>query len=328
MLAPAILLSRLNSYLATFSPVYAIQIGNLDLGLLTFSYTGKETKGIYKKDGHTFFTAKKVRVQISLRELLHGRILTNVRIDDGHFVLTNALLEGSKTPDAKPIETAKRANEVLFPLRIAVVELHDCSFDFADFFEQASKTRWRVTGIEGKALNINPLPSNPYTTFAGDGRFLDDAPFKISGKAKRLEQPLAWKIEAEIRDFNLVSANPMLLRSLPFSFAKGRLDLYAEVKSQNGRLEGYAKPFLKDVAVIHAGEKYKSVKHFAFEIAGAFANFMLKRADDKTFAAKLAFKRQGSGPFEVEGGEAVLDALKHGYFKPLTPGIEDSVPFN
>lgn len=324
---PSIILARLNTYLAHFSPVYAIHIGDLDLGVLTLSYAGKDTEGRYKKDDSLFFKTKNVRVQISFVELLHGRILTNVQIEDGTFILTKALLEGSRKPTARPKEAARLAAKKMFPLRIAVIELHKSSLDFSDFVSQDSKTQWRVSDIEAKILNINPLPENPYSSLFAEGKMLDKYPFKIVAKAKRLEQPLAWKADIVTKDFFLPAVNSVLLYAVPFSFTKGSLDLYSEIKYENGQLLGYIKLFMKDVQVLHAGQDFKSVKHFAFEVAGAFANFMLKRADDKALATKISFKEK-DGHFSIEGGEAALAAIKHGYVKPLTPGIEHSISFN
>lgn len=322
---PSIILSRLNTYLATFSPVYSIHVGDLDLGFLTFSYSFQNLEAHYKKDGHKFFDVKNIRVQLSLRELLHARILTNVRVDEGKFVLTKALLKGSKEPEAHPKESAKKASDKLFPVRIAVVEIHNSSFDFADFIQQDPQLRWRVTDIEAKAFNINPLPANPYTSFDVRGKFLGDSTFKLAGKAKRLETPLAWKVDAEMKNFDLVVANPMLLADLPLTFTRGKLDLYSEVKSQKGELSGYVKPFFKDVAILNKNEHYKGVKHFLYEIAGAFANFLLKNKD-KVTATKIAFHEQG-GHIKIDTGDAVKTAIQNGFSKPLTPGTDDSVPF-
>jgi hypothetical protein len=321
---PSIILSRLNNYLAEFSPVYSIHIGNLDLGLLTFSYTGHNAEAFYKKDGHRFFVVKKTRVQISFSELLHGRILTNVRVDDAKFVLTKALFKGSKDPDAKPKETAKKASEKMFPLRIAYVEVHDGDFDFADFVDQDKDMRWRVTDIEAKVLNINPLPENPYTTFDLHGKFLDSSPFKLTGKAKRLETPIAWKTDFEMKDFDMVIANPMLLKDLPLTFTKGKLDLYSEVKSEHGQISGYVKPFLKNAAVLK-NEKYVSVKHFLNEILSAFANWLLQNSNGVT-ATKISFHEEG-GHLKVDTGKAIQKAIENKLEKPLTPGTDDSVPF-
>lgn len=324
---PSIILSRTNEYLANFSPIYAIHIDDLDLGLLTFSYTGQNTTGIYKKDNSKFFTTKSVRVQISFTELFHGRILTNVRIDDGSFVLTKALFaQGAKDPE-KAKEDAKKAAKAMFPLRVAVIEFHNGSFDFADFLSQDKDTRWRVSEINSKFLNINPVPENPYTQVFGDGKFLDVAPFKIAGKAKRLETPMDFKVDFEMKNFKLTDSNPMLLHYLPFTFSRGNLDVYSEVAMVKGTMNGYVKPFIKDAKILKAGEDFKSIKHFAFEMAGAFANFMLKNADDKTVATKIIFKKRPGASFEIEGVDAALDAVKHGYIKELTPGIEDSIAF-
>jgi hypothetical protein len=267
-----------------------------------------------------------VRVRLSFRELLHLRILTNVRVDDGTFVLTKPLFHSKDEPEAKPKETTKRTTDALFPIRIAVIEVHHSSFDFADFVQNDPHTRWRVSDIEGKVFNFNPLPENPYTSFEAKGNLLDQAPFTVVGKAKRLEKPLPWKLDLQMKGFELTAANPVLLADLPFTFTSGKLDLYSEVKSENGLMSGYVKPFLINVHVLSRKEKFKNAKHFFYEIIGAFANFMLKNDETKTTATKIAFHEE-DGHFKIDAGDALKTAIKNGYTKPLTPGTDDTVPF-
>lgn len=325
-IAPAMILSKLNEKLANSSPVYSMHIGDLDLGLLTFSYRFGNIESFYKRTGEKFFDLKTVRVQISFRELLHGRILTNVEADEGHFILTKAILNSKDEPDAKLKETTMKTSDALFPVRIAVVKVHRSSFDFADFVTQDQKTRWRVSEIEAKFFNINPLPGNPYTSFDAKGNLLGTSPFSIIGKAKRLDKPMGWKIDIEMKDFSLPIANHILYRDVPFTFMAGTLDLYGEAKSEKGQISGYVKPFLKSVKILNSKEKLKNLKHFFFEIIGAFGNWVLKNSDTKTTATKIAFHEEG-GHLKVDIGDALQAALKNKFDKPLTPGTDDSVPF-
>ena len=325
LVLPGIILKKLNNYLATFSPVYSLHIGDLNLSFLTMSYEFENADAFYKKDGHNFFKVESLQVSIAWRELLRARILTDVRVSGGNFTLSKALIEGSKTPEAKPKEKANEAAGKLFPVRIALVEIHSSAFDFADFVSQAPATRWRVSEIEAKILNLNPTPHEPLTFFTAQGTLLDSAKFKVAGKAKRLEKPLAWKLDTEIHDFNLVNANPMLMHELPFTFREGKLDVYSELRSQNGLLEGYVKPFLKNVSVLPANDKYKNLRHFAYEVIGALANVILRKSDDKSVATRIAFHREPDGHLKVDTGQAISKVIQHGFEKGLSPSIEDSL---
>ena len=326
IILPPIVLRRLNLYLATFSPIYALHIQDLSISVFRMAYQFENATGIYKKDGQKFFSVESVDVSISWAELLRGRVLTNVDINAGTFVLTKVLFEGAKQPESKTKEKAREAASKLFPVRIAVVEFHNSAFDFADLLKASPATRWHVSEIQGKVLNLNPTPSQPLTFFAAQGTLLDSAKFKIAGHAKRLDKPLGWKVDTEIRDFDLVAANPMLMIELPFSFTKGKLDLYSELRSQHGVMDGYIKPFLKNVTVLPKDNDYKGLQHFAYEIVGAFANVVLRKSSDKTVASRIAFHEEKGEKFKIDTGDAIKSTLKHGFTdQSVKPGLDDSL---
>lgn len=324
VILPPILLRELNEHLGTFSKVYSLHITSLELSFLRMSYRFNEAEAKFKKDGHTFMKVESVEVAIAWRELFRGRILTNVTADGGEFVLTKKLLEGSRAPEAKPKEDASHVAEKLFPVRIARIELHRSSFQFANLLGESEDVRWRVTGIEGRVLNLTPTPHTPFTFFTLQGSMLESAMFKLAGQARRLDEPLAWKADLEIKGFDLVAANPMLMRLVPLNFGSGHLDLYSEVLSQHGQLQGYVKPFFKKLHVLDNKEHFVSVKHFAVEVVATFANWILRKHEDKTVAARIPFHKEGDS-LKVDSAEALETAIQHGFSEPLKPGLEDSL---
>lgn len=323
LVLPPIILGRLNAYLADFSPVYSIQIKGLDLSFVRMAYRFEKLEAKYKKDGHTFFTLDTLDVSVAWRELLTGRVLTDIVADGGEFFLTRQLVAGSGK-EAQPKEKAREAADALFPLRIARIEVTNSSFEFGDFVAQKTETRWRVSNIDGKILNFNPRPNQPLTFFTVQGALFDNSKFKVAGTAKRLDEPMAWKADYELREFNLVSANPMLLRQVPFTFTSGHLDLYGEAKSEGGVLRGYVKPFLRSVAVLKTDEHFVNAKHFFVEIIGALGNVILRRSDNKSVATRVAFSNEG-GKFRTDNGQAIESLIEHGFGEPLVPGIENSL---
>ena len=321
---PIVVLKKLNDYLSGFSPVYSIHINDLRVSLLRMAYSFEDATAIYKKDKSQFFKVESIDVSIAWRELFKGRISTDIAVNGGEFVLTKALLEGSKDPKAKPKDSAKDAAGTLFPVRVSLIEIHNSAFDFADLVKLQPASRWRVSEIEGKVFNFTPTPTEPITFLTVQGTLLDSARFKAVGKLKKLDKPLAWKIDTELRQFDLVATNPILMKELPFTFTAGKLDMYSELRSQNGKFEGYVKPFMNHVTVLPKDNKYAGVKHFLFEIVGAVANVILRRSDDKVLATRVAFHEE-DGKMKVDTGQAVSKAIKNGFSEPLKPGIEDSL---
>ncbi len=131
----------------------------------------------------------------------------------------------------------------------------------------------------------------------------------------------------ELRSFDLVAANPLLIRSVPLSFKSGKLDLYSEVISEKGAVRGYVKPFFKDMSVLGNKSDFKGVKHFAIEILTALSDAILRKSDDKTVAMIVPFKTV-DGKIQVDTPSALSSAIGHGFGDPVAPVIDDKFDIN
>jgi hypothetical protein len=127
-----------------------------------------------------------------------------------------------------------------------------------------------------------------------------------------------------VRGFDLKQANPLVYQFVPLTFTSGTLDLFAEVKSQNGRLKGYVKPFIKKMHVVGNKKDFQGVKHFLVEVATAVGNAILRRSKDDSVAAKIEFYSDG-GKIKVKTEKAMATAVAHGFGQPLTESLEDLV---
>ena len=318
---PYIALKQLNKYLAGFSPDYSLHIDNLHLSFLRMAYRFDRIEGRFKKDDHVFLNVDSVDVSIAWRELLHARILTDIVVDRGCFILTQKLISGSKERDAKPTQDATAAADKLFPVDVARVEMHHSSIEFADLIGSGKAEQWRISAVEARVLNLTPAKHTPVTFATLQGTLLGSSPFRVAAQARRLEQPPAFKAELELHDFDLVAANPMLMKFVPLSFLAGHLDVFAEAKSQGGGLEGYVKPFFKKLDVIDVHEHFVGFKHFAIELVVALVDVILRRNDDKSVAAQVEFQGSLKHP-RLKIGKIITTALDHGFRQHLSPSLE------
>jgi len=322
ILAPSLILTQVNKKLRTMSPTYSLQIEDMDLSIIRGAYQFENLTGQLKGSGVRFLTVEQIDVSVAWREIFRGRILTDVVVNTANFTLTKDLIEGSKA--AKPADDAKDASATLFPVRVARIELRDSSFAFAELMKDSENKKWRISSIDGSIVNFTPIETSPNTLFTLKGTMLESSVFKMAGKALRLNKPEAWDVDGEIREFDLVAANPMLLKLVPFTFTSGKLDMYVEAKSENGQVKGYLKPFLKKVDVVANKEKFEGVKHFFVEIFAALGNLILRKSDDKSTAFVVPFRTAG-GKLKVDTGNILPTAIEHGFNGGLDPGIEDRI---
>ncbi|MEN0059777.1 MAG: hypothetical protein AAGB31_13135, partial [Bdellovibrio sp.] len=118
------------------------------------------------------------------------------------------------------------------------------------------------------------------------------------------------------------SLNPFLLRKVPLSFKNGVMDLYAEIKGDEGRVQGYVKPLVKDLEVMGNESDFKGLKHLGVELSAGLAKVIFRRGDDKTVATKINFAYDGNH-VSWKMAEVLGNALEHGFSQPIEPGIEN-----
>lgn len=324
ILAPPLILKQINKGLAEASPVYAMHIDRLHLSLLRMAYRFEGLQAKLKSDDTIFAEVEWIDVSIAWSELFRGRVLTDVVAQNGRFILGPKVIADSKSPEAKPKEDAKNVADSLFPVRVSAITLRQSAVQFGEFLHQPDSPLWRIANINAMVTNLTPTLKVPFTFFTLRGTMLDSSVLKLAGKAKRLDDPLAWEVDAELNDFDLVRANPLLVLAIPLSFSAGHLDMYSEVRSEQGKIEGYVKPFFKKAHVIGDKSDFKGIKHFAIEVVAAIGNAVLRRSKDETLATKVPFYYEG-GNLKVRTDVAIDKAIDHGFGKPISKGLEDNV---
>lgn len=320
----AILLPRINRYLETFSPTYIVHIDKMSTNFFRMAYTFEGVDGKLKDGGKRFLQIRYIDVSISWWELFHLRVLTDVVAERGFLDVTKPLVSGSTAPQAKPKEDALNLAHTLFPVDVEHVHLYDMNIRYNEMVSQPASELWTFSVTEGNLSNLTPTKAEPYTDFAMSGRVMKDGRLRLDGEAMRLEKPMAWKSNIELRDFPLAAADPALVAWVPVSFAKGTLDIYAEARSRSGKIDGYVKPFFRHVKVFKNPQKLKNVKHFFMDVLTAAANLILRRHDDKTVAAKIPFHSE-NGSISFGTQEAISTAFENGFGERLTPGLENSI---
>ena len=246
------------------------------------------------------------------RELFKGKIVTDIEVTGLDLSYSKLLKEAlAKTPKK---EDAQEAKDKLFPVEVVRLDIQNSKIKI-DHFPA-------FTGIEGRITNLLADKNNPLSFLNLKATLFGHSVLKVAGNLKTLEKPMAWSIDSELHGFDLTAANQFLKQKVPLTFTKGKLDVYAEAKSEEGVIEGYVKPFMKNVDIMKAEENLKGAKHWFIEVIAAIGNLVLRTTDKKSVATLIPFTMDTSG-VHVDKGEALSKAIQHGFEQKLSPGIED-----
>lgn len=318
---PGYLLKQTNKFLGTFSPQFILHIEDFDLNLLKGSYRFEKLTGVFRNNKAKFLDVDYVDVAISWKELWHERrIVTDIVLNemDFHYFKDQSFeaAKGSKK------EEATQAKDALFPLDVASVRLINSKFVFEGYPSLTENQNLTVSKLHGFVTNLTPTEKKKVSNFKLAANVFGPAPVNVEGHLHMLEKPLAFDADVVVKDFELPDINPFLWKKFPLTFNKGQLDAYSEVRSKEGKMDGYAKPFFKDLDIIKHDEQFKSVKHLFVEILTALGNLVL-RNKDKTVATEFGFSFDKE--FKVETDGIVKKAISNGFSEPLKPGIENKL---
>ena len=319
---PVVALRQVNKYLENFSTTYHFHIADLDISLLRGAYRFEGFTGKISSRSEPFLNTEYVDISVAWRDLFRGKITTDIFVNGLKFVLSQELLDAAKNAPDKSKSEARELGSALFPLKISRLDIRNSEIQIANVGRLPEELRLRITQVEGRMSNLTPTGANKVSLLTLKATLLESTDMKIFGQINLQETPNPWVLAAEVHKLALVKGNTWLKRSVPLSFKSGVMDLYGEMKSEKGNMEGYAKPFVKKLAFVGNKDDFKSLKQFGIEISGATGNLLLRRSSDKTFATKINFSFK-NGKFDWDASKALSEAIEHGYGDGLKPGIEN-----
>lgn len=316
------LLKKTNEYLATFSPVYTGHIDDFALRFWRASYGFKGATLTLRKKPIRFLEVEDVNVSIDWIELFKGRIRTDVRATGLKLLYSDYVISQIAEAPAENAEQAKSAGKTLFPISVERIELRKSTVASADFFGVTDKLPVIVEDVTANVTNLTPTEKRQVSYFDFAGRMNESAPLELSGNFNFFIKPVDWQAKVMARDFVLATTNPWIYNVAPLSFKQGRVSLYAEAKSTAGKVEGYAKPFARDVEFVGDARDFKGFSQFGIEISLAALNMFFRTADDKTVATKVDFSYDDK-KFEWNFWKVLGGLFKNGYKEKLAEGFDN-----
>lgn len=312
---------QLNKFLADFSPTLYFHMADLDVHIIRGAYSFDGITGKVKGQKNDFLKIEKVDVSIAWREIFKGKVVTDIEVTAPDFSYTKEL-KNAIAASPKKKDQAESAKDKLFPVEVERVDVRQGTVTLDDYPSLEENKKFSVSNIDGRITNLTADKDFPLSFFNLKATVLGNAVVKTTGHLNTLAKPMEWDVDGELQGFDLTSANQFLKRKLPLTFTKGKLDLYAEAESTKGSIEGYVKPFMKNIDVMKTQEDFKGPKHWFIEVVTALGNLVLRASDTKSVATKIPFSMDKKG-FHVDSGEALSKAIQHGFEQQLSPGVED-----
>jgi hypothetical protein len=322
-------------------PVYQGSVEDVDIHLWRGAY-GVENLKIQRVEGKTsfpFIAIGRADVGVAWRDLFKFTLVAKVHLKD---LVVNLVAEpkkdgakvevgaGGKEQKKKELKTWHDVVKNLIPLNITHLIVEGKSLHFRDV---VSKPEINIyldeLHVEGKNLtNSDKVSQTLFGTIHMNARAMKSGDLDIKVRINPIQTPIEMKLTMELKKLNLVELNRFFKAYGKFDVKKGDFSLYSEIAVAENKIEGYAKPLIKNLDVAEFDEDVKKGLLHAFwqqivELIGG----IFKNHDKDRQAARIPFHGRLDDP-KVDIWATLGSILKNMFIAPISPSIEHSVDLN
>ena len=246
----------------------------------------------------------------------------DVRVDYVHTAGTAVAEQEQRAKAGKAVKTANNAPDLLY--KIDELRIVHGTFGYVN---KAVTSPYRVF-LSDTELILNNLSNHKEQgaakahlkgKFMGSGSAVADATFRAETAAP------AFDLSVRIDDVELPTMNDLLRAYGKFDVTEGRFFFYSELSVHDGAIEGYVKPFFKDMVVYDPSQdRNKSFMKKMYErVVGGVGKILQNRPREE-----VATKTDLSGPLDnpkVGVIQAVVKVIQNAFFKAILPGFDREV---
>src|ERR1700712_3979557 len=145
------------------------------------------------------------------------------------------------------------------PMTINKLEVTDGRIDYRDLNKQPN-TDLHIQQMHLTALNLanvqkaaDPLPSQVNLT----GISIGDGKLKLDMKINVLKDIPDFDMGMQLTGANLLSLNGFFEANAKMDIERGGIDIFSKLKLKAGEMDGYVKPFIKDLKVLDVKKDIK-----------------------------------------------------------------------
>lgn len=326
IILPYVVLHYANKSLANM-PAYYGHIEDIDISLYRGAY---QIQSMYlnKKDKRTgkqteFFKVKHVDLSVHWNALWNGRLVGELIFNSPELVFTNNKTDlGSVKKDTNDF---RKILKDFMPLKVNRFEINNGKMSYKDP-EASPQVDISFTNIRALAQNLTNANNDkvvlPATLTASANAYEGTA--SLNMKVNPLAERTTFDLNAELKKTNLILLNDFLKAYAKVDVNKGRLGLYTEFASKNGRYIGYVKPVIEDLDVLGPEDKKDNLFRKIWEgMVGSAAVILENRKTDQ-LATKVPIEGNLNGS-DTDILETVFELLRNAFIQALMPAIDNKI---
>jgi hypothetical protein len=323
---PSLVKSYVNKQLNAL-PGYTGHVEDIDIHLLRGAYAIDNL--ILKKRGDTskypFLHIAHSDLSIEWKSIFKGKLVSEIVLDKPEINILAETADLSKEP-AK--EHWTKTLKGLMPITINKLQVNNGRFAYMDFGASPDVNLF-IDSMQMTALNLanvekasTGLPSSVKLSGGSIGK----GKLKGDMKINVLKETPDLNMNMQLTGVNMTSLNGFIKAYGKFDVERGTLNLYSELKMKNGQMDGYVKPFIKNLKVLNwkKDKKEGGILQAAKEAVIGLLGNVVENPKKKVIATRIPISGNVNDP-KTSSWATFLGVLKNAFIKAFNQGIEGTL---
>jgi hypothetical protein len=323
---PYVVKDQINKRLASV-PGYSGAVNDVGIGILRGAYSINGIN-IVKVEGESrvpFFAAEHIDFSLAWRELVRGKIVSEIYADRPELNIVQASTDESSQKDVD--SRWKDVIKDLFPIDITFFEIRDGLVRYQDT-TKAPHVDVFIKDMHVLATGLRNRPAEGDEGFPAEiqveGNSLGGGKVSMMLAADPLAPQPHFHLRMKVDGVNLPDLNESLKAVANVDVGRGTFRMAAEMAGKDGGFQGYVKPFFEDLDFNNLEDKNKKVLTRIWEnIVGGLAWLVKNKARDQV-GTRIPFQGQFGDP-QVGLMSTIRNLFRHGFVRAFNPTIEGSV---
>ncbi len=269
-----------------------------------------------------FLEAREIDFSLAWRELVRGRVLSDIKTRDVTLTFVPAPEDVSAAPVDEPPWQDVIAD--LFPIEITHFAADRGSIRLQNPFSDPP-VDLSFEGLSVVATGLRNRPDEEGTelpaVITATGTTVGGGRVRLDVAADPLARQPRFELQLKVDDVHLPALNDYLMAHANVDVSRGQFSLVAEMSAKDGAFEGYVKPFFDEVSFADLpGQEKPVVKKVWQTLVSALVTLVKNKPRDQ-LATRIPFSGEVGDP-DVGFWATVANLLRHGFVQALSERLE------
>jgi hypothetical protein len=311
-------------------PKYSGHVKDIDLSILAGKYSIQNVEIVWLKEKEwvQVLDIPSIEIKILWGKLFKGKLVASANINHPSLTIYERMLLPTR-PKAKKKAITEVFRE-LSPVYIDLFTVKDAQIRYRNYYTEPNYVLYAdsINVAIRNITNMQRLSSPTYATMAITGKILGSGDLSLQLLFNPIQTPPNFFVAMKLMHLDVTSLDTFSRAQGGFDFEKGTMDLVTEITMKDQKINGYVKPFFRDLQVFSWKKDVKEKKKDALKlfwegILGATTEIFKNQKHDQ-LATRIPISGTIDDP-NVDMITAVTNVLRDAFVRAFIPTLEGNV---